>query len=83
MLWGGIVTYGIDVPHKLIGFGCDGTNVNMGERALKCLLQGHKPWLMVCWCMAHRLELAIKDGLHGTFFSAVDEMLMRAYYLYA
>ena len=74
---------GIDVPHKLVGFGCDGTNVNMGERALKGLLQAHKHWLVVCWCMAHRLELAIKDGLCGTFFSTIDEMLMRAYYLYA
>ena len=72
-----------DVPHKLIGFGCDGTNVNIGERALKGLLQAHKPWLVVCWCMAHRLELAIKDALRGTFFSTIDEQLMRAYYLYA
>ena len=74
---------GIDVPHKLVGFGCDGTNVNMGERALKSLLQAHKPWLAVCWCMAYRLELAINDGLCGNFFSTIYEMLMRAYYLYA
>ena len=28
----------VDVPHKLIGFGCDGTNVNISERGLKGLL---------------------------------------------
>ena len=30
-------------------------------------------------CMAHRLEL---DALKGTFFAAIDEMLLRLYYLY-
>ena len=34
------------------------------------------------WCPAHRLELALKDALKGTFFSTIDEMLMRMYYLY-
>ena len=34
------------------------------------------------WCLAHRLELAIKDALHGTAFDLVDEMLLRLYYLY-
>ena len=37
---------GIDVPHKLVEFGYDGTKVNMGERALKGLLQANKPWLV-------------------------------------
>ena len=34
------------------------------------------------WCLAHRLELAIKDALTGTFFDSLDEMLLRLYYLY-
>ena len=34
------------------------------------------------WCLAHRLELAIKDALKGTCFDLVDEMLLRLYYLY-
>ena len=31
------------------------------------------------WCMAHRLELAIKDALKGTSFDLVNEMLLRIY----
>ena len=34
------------------------------------------------WCLAHRLELAIKDALKGTLFDSVDEMLLRLYYIY-
>ena len=32
--------------------------------------------------MAHRLELAVKDALVGTAFDAVDDMLLKLYYLY-
>ena len=34
------------------------------------------------WCLAHRLELALRDALRQTYFVQVDEMLLRAYYLY-
>ena len=34
------------------------------------------------WCIAHQLELALKDALKGTFFSEMDEMLLLTYYLY-
>ena len=34
------------------------------------------------WCLAHRLELAIKDALSGTLFDSIDDMLLRLYYLY-
>ena len=34
------------------------------------------------WCMAHHLELAIKDALKPTTFALVDELLLRLYYLY-
>ena len=34
------------------------------------------------WCLAHRLELAIKDALKGTLFDDVDDMILRLYYLY-
>lgn len=34
------------------------------------------------WCLAHRLELAIKGSLKGTSFDVIDEMLLRLYYLY-
>ena len=37
---------------------------------------------MVCWCLAHRLELSLKDALKDTFFSTIDEILLQVYYLY-
>ena len=67
--------------HKLIGFGCDGTSVNMcATSGLKGLLTQSVPWIAVFWCLAHRLELALKDALKHTQF--MDEMMLRAYYLY-
>lgn len=32
--------------------------------------------------LVHRLELALKDALKATLFTAIDEMLLRVYYLY-
>jgi len=35
------------------------------------------------WCLAHRLELSLKDALtSSSLYITIDEMLMRAYYLY-
>lgn len=34
------------------------------------------------WCLAHRLELAVKDALSTTFFSSIDNLLLRLYYIY-
>ena len=39
-------------------------------------------WLTFCWCLTHRLELALKDSLARTAFSEVDEMILRTCYLY-
>jgi hypothetical protein len=68
---------------KLIGMGCDVANVNMAGTTgdLKGLLSETMPWVVVFWCMAHRLELVLKDTLRQTFFVQVDEMLLRAYYI--
>ena len=67
---------------KLIGFGCDGTSVNIGAGGLRGFLEKSVPWVVVFWCLAHRLELSLKDALKDTFFSSIDEMLLRMYYLY-
>ena len=67
---------------RLIGFGCDGASVNIGGRGLKGLLRDGLPWIVVFWCLAHRLELAIKDALKSSLFSQIDELLLRIYYLY-
>ena len=34
------------------------------------------------WCLAHTLELAIKDALKTTYFDSVDGMLLNLYLLY-
>ena len=73
----------IDRPSRLIGIGCDGASVNMGDNALKGLVKADKPWIVFVWCLAHCLELALKDALKATYFSTLEEMLMRMYYLYA
>ena len=69
---------------SLIGLGADGASVNSGDAGgVKALMLREKPWLIFVWCMAHRLELALKDALVGTYFAdKVDNMLLRIYYLY-
>ena len=71
-----------DWKDKLIGFGCDGTSVNIAAGGLKGYLEQSVPWVVVFWCLAHRLELSLKDALSSTLFSSIDNMLMRLYYLY-
>ncbi len=68
---------------KLIGFGCDGASVNMGERGLRGLLCSSRPWLITIWCLSHRLELSLKDALKQTLFTNIDEFLMQIYYVYS
>ena len=67
---------------KLIGLGCDGTSANLGSGGLRGHLERDMPWIIVCWCLAHRLELSIKDALKATFFATVDELLLQVYYIY-
>ena len=73
---------GVDQPAKLVGFGCDGANVNLGDGGLRGKLEVERPWLITTWCLAHRLELALKDALKVTIFTDIDKMLMQIYYLY-
>ena len=40
------------------------------------------PWIIVSWCLAHRLELSIKDALNASFFKRIDELLLQIYYVY-
>ena len=67
---------------KLIGFGCDGTSVNIAASGLRGYLEQSVLWVIVFWCLAHRLELSLKDTLGATLFSCIDNMLMRVYYLH-
>ena len=68
---------------KLVGFGADGASVNSGNKnGVKALLEKNAPWLVYTWCVAHKLELALKDALSGTVFDNVDDMLTKLYSLY-
>ena len=68
---------------KMIGLGCDGTNANIGSRnGLKGYLTEDIPWFIVSCCLAHRLELSVKDALKDTFLKEIDELLLQVYYVY-
>ena len=67
---------------KMIGFGCDGASANMAEGGLKGLLKKEFPLIFVFWCLGHRLELSVKDALKSSFFSTLDDLLLRLYFIY-
>ena len=59
-----------EYKQKMIGFGSDGASVMMGARRgvfelLK--VEGQADWILSAWCLAHKLELAVKDCFKGTF----------------
>ena len=73
----------INYLDKLVGFGSDGLSVNRGDKeGIKTILHQENKWLTFGWCVAHRLELALKDALKGTVSDDIDELLLRLYYLY-
>ena len=67
---------------KLVGIGTDGASSNIAARGLKGLVEQELSWIFWMWCLAHRLELAIKDALSDSCFDLIDDMLLRLYYLY-
>ena len=53
-----------------IGAGADGAAVNFGvNRGMMAQLRNEMPWLIAVHCVAHRLELAVKDAFKNSFFS--------------
>ena len=74
----------VDVEHcsKLVGIGSDGVTTNIARKGLKGLVEAELDWVFWMWCLPHRLELAVKDALKGTAFDAIDDMLLKLYYLY-
>jgi len=78
----GITAVGREECAKLVGIGTDGAAANIASAGLKGLAEDKLPWVFWMWCLAHRLELAIKDALKGTTFDHTEEMLLRLYYIY-
>ena len=66
---------------KLVGIGTDGASACLAANGLKGMVEEKVSWIFWMWCLAHRLELAVKDALKGTAFDDIDEML-RLYYQY-
>ena len=85
-LEGALQYMGVDNwKNKLVGLGSDRASINMAAGGLQGYLEADIPWIVVFWCLAHRLhrlELSLKDALKHTFFSKIDEMLMHLYYFY-
>ncbi|XP_030837514.1 zinc finger protein 862-like [Strongylocentrotus purpuratus] len=53
-----------------IGAGTDGAAINFGvHRGMMAQLRNEMPWLIAVHCVAHRLELAVKDAFKNSFFS--------------
>ena len=70
-------------PPVHVGLGGDGCSTNQGEKeGVKAILQKEYPWFLFVCCIAHRLELALKDAFNNTYFKEVDDCLLRLYYLY-
>ena len=67
---------------KLVGIGTDGASANVAAKGLKGLVEKELNWIFWMWCLAHRLELAVKDALKNTVFDEIEEMILRLYYLY-
>ena len=53
---------------KLVGVGTDGAASNIARAGF---VEERLPWVFWMWCIAHRLELAIKDALKPTSFSLI------------
>ncbi|XP_021357227.1 zinc finger protein 862-like [Mizuhopecten yessoensis] len=74
-----------DYKQKLVGFCSDGANVMMGKKkGVISLLkeQGNADWVLSVWCLAHRLELAIKDAFKQTYMDTVVDVLQLIFYFY-
>lgn len=78
----GISTISREECAKIVGIGTDGAAANIAGAGLKGLVEKEIPWVVWMWCMAHHLELAVKDALRHTHFDVIDEMLLRLYLLY-
>ena len=75
----GIQSVDKEACSRLVGIATDGAAANLARNGLKGLVEKELEWIFWMWCLAHRLELAVKDALRGTTFNLIDEMLLRIY----
>lgn len=55
---------------KLVGIGTDEASANIAKEGLKGLIEEKLEWIFWMWCLAHGLELAVKDAMKSTFFDS-------------
>lgn len=74
-----------DFAKKLVAVSCDGASVMVGSRSgVATLLRKDQPALITLHCMAHRLELTLKDAAkkQQLFNKAISVLAMGLYYFY-
>ena len=78
-------SFGID-PTKIVGITTDGASNMMGVRSGLCtLMKGISPNIIAIHCLAHRLELGVKDAVKsvgGKLYDRAMTMLLGLYYFY-
>ena len=67
---------------RLNGIGTDGASANVAAAGLKGLVEKEISWIFWMWCLAHQVELALKDALKHTAFNFIDDVLTQLYYIY-
>ena len=73
-----------DFGKKIIAYGADGASKNRDQfNGVIALMREKYPLVYFIWCLAHSLELSLKDAIGETCFKSVDDMILRLYYLYA
>ena len=65
------------------GFGFVSTKINIVDDGMRGYLEVSVPWVIALWCLAHCLQLSMKNALKDTtLFSVIDEILLQGYCLY-
>lgn len=70
---------------RTVGYCSDGASVMMGDKkgVIKLFKDRYNvPWVLSVWCLAHLLELAIKDCFKATYMDDVIELFVSIYYFY-
>lgn len=71
----------LDLSGCLTATAADGAAVNFGKtNGVLTKLQGSVPWMLKVHCIAHRLELCLKDASRGTYFEQVLYCCFCKYY---
>jgi hypothetical protein len=68
---------------KVLAVGFDGCNTNLGEaNGVKSWLKKWNPFIVCFWCLAHRLNLTVKDAADNVVEVAQFKELMHSIYQY-